>query len=144
LKTKTVTNFHPNERADHETIAEFLARSRLSPEQIEWAQSQPVHGRPDLDRLRAELAKVGFDDIDLQLSADRERLSFKMRLTERGVAEDNDALLRSWIMALRSAGFRVGFEEVGVADVEGDLISGNALTGPLAEICEQGAPHIGT
>jgi hypothetical protein len=90
------------------------------------------------------LAKVGFDDIDLQLSADRERLSFKMRLTERGVAEDNDALLRSWIMALRSAGFRVGFEEVGVADVEGDLISGNALTGPLAEICEQGAPHIET
>ncbi len=134
--------FGANERAKGETIAEFVARSRLSPEEIAWAQDQPVHGCPDLNRLRGELAKAGFNDIDLQLSADRERFSFKMRLTERVFAEDNGALLRSWITALRSAGFRVGFAEVGVADVEGKFISGETLTGPVAEICEHGAPHI--
>jgi hypothetical protein len=134
--------FGPNCKAQSESIAEFVARSRLTPEEIAWTQSQPVHGRPDLDRLRAELAKAGFEDIEIEPSADRERLSFRMRLTERVVAEDNDALLRSWITALRSAGFRVGFEEVGVADVEGNFISADALTAPLEEICEQGAPHV--
>jgi hypothetical protein len=144
--TMSTSNPHgksgPNRKAESESIAQSIARSRLTPEEIAWAQSQPVNGRPNLNRLCAELAKAGFEDIEIDPSADRERLSFKMRLTERVVAQNNDSLLRSWITALRSAGFQVGFEEVGVADVEGNLISGDTLTGPIAEICEHGAPQI--
>lgn len=44
---------------------------------------------------------------------------------------------------VRAAGFRIGFEEIGIAAVDGPIISGGALTGPINEICEHGAPAIG-
>jgi hypothetical protein len=134
--------FGPNERAVGETIAEFVARSRLTPQEIAWAQSQPVQGRPDLNRLRIELEDAGFTHIDLRLSEDREILRFKVRLSARVGAADNDGLLRVWITRFRRAGFEVTFVEVGIDAVDGQAISGSTLTGPLDAVCQQGAPAI--
>jgi hypothetical protein len=134
--------FGPNCRAESESIADFVTRSELTAEDIAWTQGQQVHGRPSLPRLRATLAEAGFADIELRLSADRQDLSFQVRVTDQVAARDSDSLLRLWITALRAAGFNVGIGEVGITAAEGDLVYGQALTGPLAEIAEHGAPQI--
>jgi hypothetical protein len=50
--------------------------------------------------------------------------------------------LRRWITTFRSTGFAVGFEEIGMTDVNGTVVSGHALTGPIHELAELGAPQI--
>jgi hypothetical protein len=94
LPRKRLANFRVNERAASESIANFVARSRLTHEQVAWAQNQPVQGRPDLNRLRIGLARAGFEDIKLQLSDHGESLSFTVRLTAKVSAEDSDSLVR--------------------------------------------------
>lgn len=89
------------------------------------------------------MADAGFADIEVQLSADRQDVSFNVRFTERVAAKDYEALLRLWITAFRAAGFRVGFEEIGIADADGTLVYGTTLTGPIAEVAECGAQQIG-
>ena len=120
----------------------FVARQRLSPEQLAWAQRQPVRGRPSLKRLRAVLAKVGFENIALELGENRDLLTFSVRVAERVTAVDNDSLLRLWITTFRLAGFAVGFEEIGIGGLDANLISGCTLTGPINVVCEHGAPPI--
>jgi hypothetical protein len=142
LPRKNLANFRVNGRGASESIAEFVARSRLTLEEIEWAERQPVNGAPSLRRLRTGLANAGFADIKLELGADREVLRFAVRLTPQVAAEDGDELLRLWVSVFRAAGFRIGFEEIGIDAVEGPIVSGGTLTGPINEICEQGAPAI--
>ncbi len=137
-----VRKFRPNGRGEAETVQELVKRNRLTPEQTAWPQTQPVRGTPSLQRLSMALADAGFDDIHLRLSGDGEDVSFKVRLTERVMAQDSDALLRLWITTFRQAGFPIGFEEIGIIDVDGTLISGQALVGPIDEIAEHGAPQI--
>ncbi len=138
----TTRKFKTNCKAKLETVQDFVKRCRLTPEDIHWPHTQPVAGKPELDRLRTMLAKAGFTDINLKLSDNKQDLSFEVRLTAQVNAEGNDALLRLWITAFRAAGFPVGFEEIGITDVDGNLISGHTLTGPIAEIAEHGAPRI--
>ncbi len=134
--------FQPNVRRETETVQRFLERNALTAEEVAWQQALPVVGNPSLRRLHAALAEAGFADIELRLSADQQDLSFNVRVTDQVAAQDSDSLLRSWIIALRAAGFRVGFEEIGISDAEGSLVYGQALTGPIAEIAEHGAPPI--
>jgi hypothetical protein len=138
----TFVRFAPNGRREGETVQQFVQRNQLTPEQTAWPQTQPVRGNPSLQRLSMALADAGFDDIHLRLSGDGEDVSFKVRLTERVMAQDSDELLRLWIATFRQAGFRVGFEEIGFIDVDGTRISGHTLVGPIDEIAEHGAPQI--
>ena len=142
LPRKDLANFRLRERAASESIAEFLARNRITAEEIAWAQSLPVNGRPDLNRLRDGLARAGFEHIKFQLSAQRERLSFTVRLTAKVSAEDSDSLVRLWITTFRCAGFLIGFEEIGVSNMVGPLISGTTWTAPMEEVAEGRAPAI--
>ena len=142
LPRKNLANFRLNERAASESIANFVARSRLTHEEVAWAQNQPVQGRPDLNRLRIGLARAGFEDIELQLCGHGESLSFTVRLTGQVSADDSNSLVRLWITTFRCAGFRIGFEEIGITDVDGPLISGTTWTGPLEEVAEGRATAI--
>ena len=142
LPRKNLANFRVNARGASESIAQFVARSRLTRAEIEWAERQPVEGAPSLRRLRAGLANAGVVDIKLELRADREVLQFAVRLTPQAAAEDGDELLRLWVRVLRAAGFRVGFEEIGIGAVDGPIISGATLTGQINEIGEHAAPAI--
>ena len=142
LPRRDLSRFGPNVRAEGETIAAFVARGRLTTAQMAWANAQPVFENPDLNRLRAELVIAGFMDIVLRLDDDHQVLEFSLRLTGQVEDEDNETLLRLWITIFRSAGFRVGFEEIGIVGVDGPLISGCTLTGPIEEVAEHGAPVI--
>jgi hypothetical protein len=141
LPRKNLANFKVNVRSASESIVEFIERSRLTPEQIAWAQSLPVNGTPDLNRLRIGLANAGFADIQFQLSG-HDSLSFTVRLTGQVSADDSASLLRQWVATFRCAGFRIGLEEIGIDDVDGPLISGTTWTGPLEEVAEGRAPVI--
>lgn len=126
--------FEASHRREAETVQEFVQRSKLTPEQIAWTESQPVVGEPSLPRLRAVLADAGFADIQLTLSSAGEDLSFSMRVTERVEARDTESLFRLWISTFRAAGYPIGYQEIGIANVRGDLIGGHALTAPLEEL----------
>jgi hypothetical protein len=133
-------DFRPNSRSESEIVHGFLERTALTPEEVAWQQALPVVGSPSPRRLRAALAEAGLADIDPRLSAEGQDLSFKMRVTDRVGAHDSDSLVRLWIAAFRAAGFRVGFKEVGIIGADGSAVYGQALTGPIAEIAERGAP----
>jgi hypothetical protein len=133
--------FTSNGTPGPDTVQVQVARRPLSSEEAAWVQRQPVHGKPDLNRLRAELAEAGFEAVELQLSADREFLTFQARVTYRVGTMDDDLLLRRLASIFRRAGFAVGFEELAIVEVDGACLSGHTLTGPLAEICEHGAPR---
>lgn len=85
---KNLANFRVNERGSSESIAQFVARSRLTREEIEWAERQSVNGAPSLRRLRTGLANAGVIDIKLELGADGKVLRFAVRLTPQAAAED--------------------------------------------------------
>ena len=142
LPRKNLGRFGPNVRRESESISEFVARSRITPAEVAWVDRQPVHDTPSLRRLRANLADAGFADIRLGLYPSGEEMAFQVRLTHRAAAEDSQSFLRLLLRALRAAGFRVGFSEVGIAYVDGAVIGCYALTGPLIEIMEHGAPAI--
>lgn len=142
LPRKDLTRFKVNERGVGESIEDFLARSRLTPEEVAWVGRQPVHGAPSFRRLRANLAEGGFADIRLGLRPSGEEMVLQVRLTHQVDAEDSQSFLRLLVRALRAAGFRVGFSEVGIVNVDGAVIGCYALTGPTIEIMEHGAPAI--
>jgi hypothetical protein len=142
LPRKNLANFRLRERGASESFAEFLARNRITDEEIAWVQSQPVVGAPSLRRLRAKLGQAGFAAIKLDLYASGEVLDFKVRLTPQVMAEESDSLVRLWIRIFRESGFNVGFCEVGISNVDGTLFSGLTLTGPIDQVAEHGAPAI--
>jgi hypothetical protein len=131
LPRKDLTKFKMNERGASESIADFVARIRITPEEIAWVQGQPLYGQPSLRRLRAELLAEGFEDIRFQLSDDRVDITFDVRLTAQVEAQDLESLLRLWIRIFRAAGFCVGFSELGITNVDGPIISGITLTTSL-------------
>jgi hypothetical protein len=131
LPRKYLTKFKTNERSASESIADFVARNRITPEEIAWVQRQPLYGQPSLRRLRAELLAEGFQDIRFQLSDDLVDITFDVRLTTQVKAQDSKSLLRLWIRIFRAAGFCVGFSELGITNVEGPIISGITLTASL-------------
>jgi len=126
-----------NQRRAGESIRDFVERNKLTKEQTAWTESQQVIGHPSLSRLSAALTDAGFADIELGLSDEGENLSFRVQVTELVPASDSDALLRQWITAFRKAGFRIGFEEIGIADVKGSVITGHTLTAPPYEIARR-------
>jgi hypothetical protein len=142
LPRKNLANFRLRERGASESFAEFLARNRITDEEIAWVDRQPVQGAPSLRRLRAQLEQARFAGIELDLYAGGEALDFKLRLTPQVAAEDGDSLVRLWIRLFRAAGFEVGFSELGISSVDGTLISGKTLTGPIDQVAERGAPAI--
>jgi hypothetical protein len=85
---------------------------------------------------------AGFAAVWLQLVDDREQIEFRGRLTDKVSAEGSESLLRLWIQVLRGAGFRVGFEELGITQADGTLITGRSFTAPIAEVAAHGAPEI--
>ena len=139
---KDLDRFRLHERGASESIAEFVARSRITPAEVAWLDCQPVHDAPSLRRLRANLAEAGFVDIRLGLRPTGEEMAFQVRLTHQVDAEDSQSFLRLLVRALRTAGFQVGFSEVGIVNVDGAVISCYALTAPLCQIMEHGAPAI--
>jgi len=129
-----IAKFEVNQRRGGETVREFIERSKLTPEEIAWVQAQPVVGDPSVDRLRTALADEGFEDIELNLCNDWEDLSFTMRVSQRVAAQHSESLLKLWITSFRSAGFPIGYQEIGITDVQGDLVGGRSLTAPLEEL----------
>ena len=142
LPRKDLAKFNVNERSSSESVAEFLLRNRITPEEIAWLERQPVCGEPSLRRLRTELAAAGFQDIGLQLSDDRMDIEFGVGLTPLVKADDSESLLRLWIQVFRAAGFCVGFAELGITTVAGPFISGDALVAPIDVLARLGAPDV--
>ena len=106
-----------------------------------WQARQPVLGLPSLPRLRAALRKAGFSRVRLKLAADQESLQFTLRPGPEREGLKGDRLLRLLIRIFRSAGFAVGFEELGVDSCDA-IVKGSTLTGPLEAIAGNGAPRI--
>ena len=69
-------------------------------------------------------------------------MELRARITARVEADDRESLLRLLIKLLRAAGFRVGFCEAGIVDVDGAVVTAYSLTGPIGEVAEHGAPAI--
>jgi hypothetical protein len=126
--------FEVNQRREGETIAAFVQRSALTPEESAWGTSQPVVGQPCLTRLRTALTETGFEVLELTPSDDGDDLDFRLRVTERVAAPDSKALLRTWVRALRASGYEVGLDGVGIRDVDGDIVTGRSLTAPHEEL----------
>jgi hypothetical protein len=110
----------------------------ITPEEITWANQQPMVGRPGMTRLRDALEGAGWRPLELTLNPDGYSVEFRL---ERGPAVrhmDQDQSQRALITLFRGCGFEVGFSELGVADFEDHFIYGSCLVGPIDEICEHG------
>jgi hypothetical protein len=135
-------NFRLDERRVDETIAEFVERNRITDAELSWLEGQPLCGEPSLKRLRAAFAGAGFQDISLHLHEHRDTLEFRVRLTAQVGVADSEQLLRLLIRLARSAGFRVGFCELGIRELDGTFIHGSTLTDDMDLLFERGAPMI--
>jgi hypothetical protein len=139
---RDLERFKVNERAASASVADFLARSRITPAEVAWLDRQPVYGTPSLPRLRAKLVERGFVGIRLEVIADGLDLDVQVRLTAQVDVDDTESLLRLLITQFRSAGFRVGFSEMSIVNVDGPVISCHTATGPMEELVAQGPPAI--
>jgi hypothetical protein len=54
-----IAKFEVNQKREAETLKEFVERSKLSPTELTWVESQPVLGDPSLRRLRTALGDAG-------------------------------------------------------------------------------------
>jgi hypothetical protein len=115
----------------------------ITPEEMAWTQAQPVHGKPDLTRLRSALEADGSRVVELALSDDHEFISFRLERGETVRGQDKEHCLRGLIQAFRSAGFNVGFSEVCVADLDDRFLRGASLTSPVVRVCEGGPVPVG-
>ena len=89
LPRNNLAKFKVNVRGASESTKEFLARNRITSEEMAWTQRQPVYGPPSLRRLRAGLTGAGFADIWLKLSEDRADIKFRGGLTARVTPDDS-------------------------------------------------------
>ena len=115
----------------------------VTAEEAAWVQSQPVIGRPSVARLRRELRRAGFTQIELALTDDGEGLEFQL-LRSAGLQElKREQMLRLVITVLRRSGFSVGFSEVALVDMDDSVVAGFAYTAPLEELYANRRPHSG-
>ncbi len=135
-------NFTINQRGANETIAEWMERNRVTDEEYAWVRAQPLCGEPSLKRLRVAFTRAGFLDVWLDLHEDGETLEFRVRLTAQVGVANSAELLRLWIQILRRSGFRVGFCEVGMTDIDGAIVHGHSLTDNIDVLYDNGPPNI--
>lgn len=111
-----------------ETASEFIARSALTPEQMLWAKQQRLIGEPSLTNLRQAMHAAGLTNVDIQPSGSRETIDFSFQPGPDVSGQASDDLMRLLIRTFRSAGFKVGWEDIGFLGVDGDCIKGVAST----------------
>ena len=99
-----------------------------------------MYGLPGLREFRTGPAGAGFADIWLQLSRGRADIKFRVRFTAQAKPHDSESLIRHWIQNFRAAGFRIGFPELGITNVDGPVISGAAWTASIEQVARQRAP----
>ncbi len=114
----------------------------ITPEELVWVQSQPVVGRPGMNRLTAALEAAGLKPVELVMHDEGERVNFNLVRIDAVRRLDSEQTLRRLIAIFRGAGFDVGLSEVGIADFDQQTLFGSTLTGPVNEICEQGGIKI--
>jgi len=111
-----------------EAAREFVARSALTPKQMLWANQQRLIGEPSFTRLRQAMQMAGLTDVDIQPSRSRETFDFSFQLGPEVSAQTSDDLMQLLIRTFRSAGFRIGWEDIGFTRVYGERIDGMAST----------------
>lgn len=115
---------------DHnrESVSEFVARGRLTPEQTAWATQQRLIGPPSFARLRGAMHLAGLLDVRIMPDVSGERFEFSLRPGREVTAKTADDLMRLLIRACRSAGFDIGWEDLCFTGVVGERITGMAST----------------
>jgi hypothetical protein len=123
-------------------MADGLMRCRLTPEQISWAENQPLVGNPSLTRLRSSLTEAGFAPISLELTEDREDVCFRLKRHKsvRNLNVDQTELLL--IVAFRKSGFDVSFTEVRVDELNAETVIGESMVTRLEQLNLLGPPEI--
>lgn len=113
---------------DHsrESVREFVARGRLTREQMAWATQQRHIGAPSFARLRGAMHLAGLLDVTSQPAGDRETFDFLFSPGPDVTAQTTDDLMRLLIRTFRSAGFKIGWEDICFVGVYGDRIEGIA------------------
>lgn len=96
-------------------------------------ETQPVIGSPSILRLGTALKEAGFNRVRLKLDDDQEFLRFTLRPGPELEELKGDSLLNLLIRTFRSAGFKVGWEELAVHSTEA-WIKGFTLTGPIERL----------
>lgn len=137
-----LSKFTVNQRPQHISIAKWMQMNRVKEEEFRWVGQQQVIGSPSLTRLRAGFSRAGFQEVSLKLHEARDNLDFRVRITPQVGAADSQALLRLWIQLLRQSGFRVGFCEVGITEVDGVVIRGCTMTDEGRRLFDHGPPAI--
>jgi hypothetical protein len=118
------TLFDPN----RESVNEFVARGKLTPEQTTWAAQQRLIGPPSFARLRGALHLAGLLEVSLRPADHRETFDFSFLPGPDVMAQTADELLRLLIRSCRSAGFDIGCEDLCFTGVVGERITGMAST----------------
>lgn len=127
---RSVADMVRNSHYDHnrESVSEFVARGKLTPDQASWAAQQRLIGPPSFARLRAALQLAGLVDVRITPDASGERFEFSFRPGSAVTAKAADDLMRLLIRACRSAGFDVGWEDLCFRGVGDERITGMAST----------------
>ena len=114
----------------------------ITKEELAWLETQPVVGPPSLPRLRVALVSAGLAPVEIAITDDSEMLRLRLLRAAWLQELNREQMLRLLILALRRAGFEIGFAEVCIADMEDAVVQGFALTGSLDQICTIGSPAI--
>jgi hypothetical protein len=114
----------------------------LTPEEIAWTESQPVIGSPSLSRLHMILREVGFTPEGLALVDIGEGLELQLLRGGATGALDREQVLRLVIIALRRAGFNIGFSEVAIVEMTDEAVTAFSYVAPLQAIFDLGPPPL--
>jgi hypothetical protein len=127
---RSVAHMIGDSQRDHnrESVSEFVARVKLTPEQTTWAAQQRLVGPPSFARLRGAMHLAGLRDVTVTPAASRECFDFSCRPGSEVVVQTADELLCLLIRSCRSAGFGIGWEDLCFTGVIGERITGTAST----------------
>ena len=103
-----------------------------------WLAALPPFEEPERreDRLRRDLERAGFAEIEFEPVPDAELVLYRMRPgTNPNSATDLEAHT-TMAEILRGAGYRIGIEDLDL-NHHGDLIEGGFSTRPFAEQCAE-------
>lgn len=129
-----LARFVSNQPGEPETFEQFFERTKIIPEDLAWLALQPICGDRSVERAQSHLADAGFADIHFRLPVEGHYLEFNCRLTPQVQAVDRESLVRLLIQVFRSAGYPIGFSEVGITGLEGAVVSGMAMTVSTEEL----------
>ncbi len=110
------------------TACNFNSRLALTADQMLWVNQQRLIGEPSFTQLRQAMHMAGLRDVDIQPSGSRETFDFSFQLGPEVSAQTSDDLMRLLIRTFRSAGFKIGWEDLSFLGVDGEYIRGTSLT----------------